>query len=328
MTDIDIKQFVRSVDVEITNRCNALCTFCPRDQMPDLGMMDIAVFKGVLERVREYGELRLFFAGFGEPLLHPQVIDFVRMAKAQGIFTGINTNGALLTESMARELLAAGIDVITFNVASFGDDYEELYSLDFTTTFDNIARFCALNASLGKGCEVWGYVVKNDLNVDRIGEVKKFWKTAGIKHFLVSEETNRAGALVTGDDLAFSGHNEYRGKAEAWLKANNPDARCIVPYASIFISYDGGYLLCCQDWRKQLPLGSIDMISFREMDKIKLDALVCGNKICSQCSEDPVNRLANAMFRESRYANGAGAVDEAVKYIQSHCIPFPIDDLR
>ena len=33
-----------SVDIELTNRCNAKCHFCPRDQTPHEGLMSPEVF--------------------------------------------------------------------------------------------------------------------------------------------------------------------------------------------------------------------------------------------------------------------------------------------
>ena len=60
-----------SVDIELTNRCNAKCHFCPRDQTPHEGLMSPEVFDQSLLRAVEYrrsgtGEARRFRAG--EPL--------------------------------------------------------------------------------------------------------------------------------------------------------------------------------------------------------------------------------------------------------------------
>ena len=39
-----------SVDIELTNRCNAKCHFCPRDQTPHEGLMSPEVFDQSLRR--------------------------------------------------------------------------------------------------------------------------------------------------------------------------------------------------------------------------------------------------------------------------------------
>jgi 2-iminoacetate synthase ThiH len=41
-----------NVDIEATNRCNASCTFCPRDVMPDQGLMSRDTFEQALARSR------------------------------------------------------------------------------------------------------------------------------------------------------------------------------------------------------------------------------------------------------------------------------------
>ena len=46
-----------TVDIELTNRCNAKCHFCPRDQTPHEGLMSRAVFDRSLARAVEFRDL-------------------------------------------------------------------------------------------------------------------------------------------------------------------------------------------------------------------------------------------------------------------------------
>ena len=39
-----------NLDIEPTNRCNANCYFCPRDQTPHQGLMTTEMFDQALER--------------------------------------------------------------------------------------------------------------------------------------------------------------------------------------------------------------------------------------------------------------------------------------
>ncbi len=325
----EVSEYIRAVDVEITNRCNALCTFCPRDKMPKLGSMSSGTFDQVLSRLIEYrADTRLFFAGFGEPLLHPEIADFVGRAKSKGIFTGINTNGALLNESLSHRLLSLGLDVMTFNVASFDENYEELYNLDFDVTLKNVESFISMNESMGSKCDIWGYIVKNDLNESSINEVKKFWKKVGIKNFMLSEETNRGGALNTAECLSFSGAELFKEKAKNYFDSHGIETRCAVPFASIFISFEGDYYLCCQDWQKKAPLGSIGDLSIRDVDDLKLSMLSCDNKVCAACSVDPVNMLANAFFKMDCGDITAEQFDETVSDIRRNYRPFSFDEFK
>ncbi len=39
-----------TIDIEITNRCNATCHFCPRDATPHQGIMSVETFDKALAR--------------------------------------------------------------------------------------------------------------------------------------------------------------------------------------------------------------------------------------------------------------------------------------
>ena len=52
------------IDVELTNRCNARCGFCPRDATPHQGVMTVETFRQTLARVVEVrDQARLVLAG-------------------------------------------------------------------------------------------------------------------------------------------------------------------------------------------------------------------------------------------------------------------------
>ena len=64
--------------VEITNRCNLHCSFCPgtRRQPRDLSAEEMAF---ILQRLKAYTEY-LYFHIMGEPLLHPRLAEFLSLA--------------------------------------------------------------------------------------------------------------------------------------------------------------------------------------------------------------------------------------------------------
>ncbi|MBK8289162.1 MAG: hypothetical protein IPK95_11455 [Cellvibrionales bacterium] len=45
----------RNIDVELTNRCNATCDFCPREKTPKQGFMSMEVFEQTVRRIQELG---------------------------------------------------------------------------------------------------------------------------------------------------------------------------------------------------------------------------------------------------------------------------------
>jgi hypothetical protein len=45
---------------------------------------------------------------------------------------------------------------------------------------------------------------------------------------------------------------------------------CGAPFAYLFIGYDGQYYLCCSDWKKETPMGSVFDESFHSVTAKKL----------------------------------------------------------
>ena len=142
------------VDIELTNRCNAHCGFCPREQTPHQGLMEPEVFAQALARVVEVREqARSFwqgcrgvsFSGLGDQLLHPHVARYVGSVRDVGLEIDVNTNGALLDAERGRQLLDAGVTRVLVNAGEIGAAYEPLYGLPFERVRENVRRFVAMS---------------------------------------------------------------------------------------------------------------------------------------------------------------------------------------
>lgn len=104
--------------LEPTTRCNLACRTCIRnlwDEPP--GDMPETTFARLLAGLRAFSPMpTVFFGGFGEPLAHPRLADMVAQAKALGARVELITNGTLLTEAIARQLIAARLDVLWVSI--------------------------------------------------------------------------------------------------------------------------------------------------------------------------------------------------------------------
>ncbi len=100
--------------LEPTNACNLDCRTCMRNVWDEpLGHMSNLVFERILDSLNVFSPLpTVFFGGFGEPLVHPNIIEMVRRVKELGAPVELITNGILLTETCARGLMDAGVDVL------------------------------------------------------------------------------------------------------------------------------------------------------------------------------------------------------------------------
>ncbi len=102
-------------NIEITTRCNLGCPACARTQRKLRSRhMSRADFQAVLTRLPH--AFRVVLVGLGEPLMHPEVVDFIRIAVADGRRVGLVTNAMLLDADMAKALCASGLASITFSL--------------------------------------------------------------------------------------------------------------------------------------------------------------------------------------------------------------------
>ncbi len=96
--------------LEVTNRCNLLCTTCPRTyvELEPPADMSWELFTTIVDQ--SPGLQRAVLHGVGEPMLVKALPQMVRYLKDRGVYVLFNTNGTLLTERNGRALIDAGLD--------------------------------------------------------------------------------------------------------------------------------------------------------------------------------------------------------------------------
>jgi len=96
--------------LETTNRCNLLCTTCPRtyEELEPPADMSWELFTSIVDQVP--GLQRAVLHGVGEPMLVKNLPKMVRYLKERGTYVLFNTNGTVLNERNGRALIAAGLD--------------------------------------------------------------------------------------------------------------------------------------------------------------------------------------------------------------------------
>jgi MoaA/NifB/PqqE/SkfB family radical SAM enzyme len=96
--------------LETTNRCNLLCTTCPRTyaELEPPADMSWELFTSIVDQVP--GLRRAVLHGVGEPMLVKDLPRMVRYLKDRGTYVLFNTNGTVLNERNGRALIEAGLD--------------------------------------------------------------------------------------------------------------------------------------------------------------------------------------------------------------------------
>ena len=109
--------------VEITNRCNLACAFCPGTRR-EARTMTVEEFARVLDRLRGSVEY-VYLHVMGEPLLHPQLAELLALALARGMRVCITTNGTLLPRVGETLLAAPALHKISVSLHSFEGNHPD-----------------------------------------------------------------------------------------------------------------------------------------------------------------------------------------------------------
>jgi MoaA/NifB/PqqE/SkfB family radical SAM enzyme len=96
--------------LETTNRCNLLCTTCPRtfEDLEPPGDMSWELFTQIVDQFPRIA--RVVLHGVGEPMMVRALPRMIRYLKDRGTFVLFNTNGTLLSDRKGRELIDSGLD--------------------------------------------------------------------------------------------------------------------------------------------------------------------------------------------------------------------------
>ena len=113
------------VYIEITNRCNMNCSFCHGHKRAPRSMTE-EEFSHILRELTDQTAY-IYYHLMGEPLTHPRLPKFIRMAGERGYKSILTTNGTLLPRR-AEELLSAGLHKINISLHSFEEGGDEAHA--------------------------------------------------------------------------------------------------------------------------------------------------------------------------------------------------------
>ncbi len=177
--------------IEPTSACNFDCRTCMRnvwDEPP--GMMPAAVFERVLEGVRGT-RLRplVFFGGYGEPLYHPHILEMLRTAKQTGAKVEMISNGSLLDETTARQLIAGELDRLWVSLdGATRESYSDVrLGYELPGVIENLTRLRQLRARTNSDTPRLGIAfVAMKRNIADLPEVVRLGRSLGADRFSIS----------------------------------------------------------------------------------------------------------------------------------------------
>lgn len=136
---------LRKVYIEPTSRCNLACRTCMRNAWGEpMGHMALETFDRALNGLSDQpGKVTLFFGGFGEPLMHPAIVQMLEKSSEAVSRTELITNGILLDARLAAQLITAGLDTLWVSLdGASAESYADVRLSDsYGGVLQNIAAY-------------------------------------------------------------------------------------------------------------------------------------------------------------------------------------------
>lgn len=113
---------LQKIHLELTTECNLDCRMCIRHTWQEQdARMTRATFHNLLGQLPAMPSVAIVqFGGFGEPMVHPDVFEFLAQAKEAGLETELITNGLFLSRENVEKLADTGLDRITVSLDGAG----------------------------------------------------------------------------------------------------------------------------------------------------------------------------------------------------------------
>ena len=233
----------KKVYVEITNNCNLSCDFCIKNKRKRnfMSRKEFEVILSKLEGITEY----LYFHVLGEPLIHPDINNFIDIASVK-YKVNITTNGYLIDRIKDNK----NINMLNISLHS----YDKKYNISLEKYLDNI--FASLNELIKNNTKVnlrlW---VDNKDNDNIISYINKYYNT-NIKLEKCKIKDNLyldISSFFIWPDL----NNNYYSET----------GKCYGLIDHFGILVDGTIIPCCLDSKGDINLGNIFKDNIEEVLK-------------------------------------------------------------
>ncbi len=175
-----MEERIQKLYVEASSRCNLACKMCFRHSWigERFGDLDPAVFARLMDDPALADTGTVFFGGMGEPLVHPALTEMAALAAARGKKVELVTNGTLLTEEKARELLRAGVSRVWVSIDELYEAYGRIQiGSDFGLVLGNLESFNALRRGTELRLGMTAVVMRD--NVASLRRIREFAERFG-----------------------------------------------------------------------------------------------------------------------------------------------------
>ncbi len=275
------------VMIELTSHCNFNCDFCPSSDMKrHKSMMPKKLWEKIIVELGENDMTKtIFFHLLGEPLLHRDIFDAIRLANQYGISVSLYSNGAVLNNRKSSKLL----DVLKIGRVVLSMQSEETESfkkrsnglLSWTQYFETLKDFVLLAKKHESHIPVqihfmsdiksmgWNFY-KIFKEQKRVQSIYDEWKSAlGFWNKDKINILNPAASYPLGESSSF--FVKHAGNWDNKLITDEFEVKpcdfghCALMNDTFAILSDGTCTFCCNDYEGELNLGNAYDKSLKEI---------------------------------------------------------------
>lgn len=139
---------LKSVDIEVTFKCNCRCLMCPLYGVQTEGGKELlelikekdelssSEFEILFKDLKQIGVESVNFTG-GEAFLREDILTLIKMAKENGFVLSITSTASVLKEETARKIVEYGLDCLTISLDGPKEVHEHVRQ---TKIYDKIMR--------------------------------------------------------------------------------------------------------------------------------------------------------------------------------------------
>lgn len=147
---------LRSLHIEIVKGCNERCIHCfiPPDTAKEI--MDINLFFRILEEGSDLNIINVTLSG-GEPLLHPNFIQFLKKCYDKDLSVNVLSNLTLLNDEMVEEMINNPLLSVQTSIYSMNHDIHDAitnHKGSFEKTKNNLLKLYSAGIPIQISCPV------------------------------------------------------------------------------------------------------------------------------------------------------------------------------
>ena len=238
--------FPAIVQISITNLCDMECNMCPHSDLIKQDYfkpqyLDLELYKQIAHEVGENkGTIRLL--GWGEALIHPDLIEMVRFAKQEGVeFVNLITNGKQLTKEKSIGLIEAGLDILEVSLDAYNEStYRAIRNNPhFKNIKKNIFNFIELRNRIKSNTYITLGIINQPKIEAELNEFKKYW-------------------LQFVDDIVVRRYRDFKGHIKDFIEIPNKREPCRCLWARFNITPEGKVTVCYDDWQSKYIVADLN----------------------------------------------------------------------